>query len=754
MAASPSYGDRPPLQGYRRSFTVPARPLSLHERAGLDEADADCKILYSHPSARIIAFSPPTDSIPRSSRETLPETDYPVDTIETLPWRSRTETLAATGPLVIEKVRGSSHFLKSADQKVIHPIMRNSQCWCVDGESKFVLRIGKFRYCRLEFPSETDADKAKVEELKSVLSKILRFERTPCPFKRAFHVDLPDDAITPRPKKMWQPKQQPVSTTPKTDPLPLQRSKTARAWSLQGQVSPTPLYAYGRRGSDYGFTTSRSSSPRPQHDAGEYCPATPSSLASSEGPRGATQEETPNEAGGSKQEIDSSTVTPISTVDSPVSPEVAALQHQPQENDTESSVLQGTIDQLPTKENQAAPIERLQSQAETVAENVHQDPPENSLAQPAGDAGAEKESRSESVCSQEPDAAALKPTDSEPPPTGGLGLSSQVVSEDPVCQNPSTPDLPHDGGCQSAQGPFFLTPDHKQDQDALCSKDETSESPLLSFSDPTQVDDVLSRVSSADSFHTTSSPTEESAPRGFEPVDIEAIPHTEQVDDAFSGGIRQHQREVSESTVTAASEQIIADLRPSTSESLESKSPSTPALGRSSASESSWPEVQTPSPVNEGLRERLKARRERSLSPLPPSTTVFLPPPPSSPSSQGGHFTAAILQKACNVALVKPIEAVVLLVHILARIAGGATVSDLLSGELFRRPEQLERRRRSSFPDQISALPHPSDEDEDDFGVPLHRGRTQGAEMKPATVFAPMKGKGTDDETDSLYDLD
>ncbi len=93
-------------------------------------------------------------------------------------------------------------------------------------------------------------------------------------------------------------------------------------------------------------------------------------------------------------------------------------------------------------------------------------------------------------------------------------------------------------------------------------------------------------------------------------------------------------------------------------------------------------------------------------------------------------------------ALVKPIEVVVLLVHVLARIAGGATVNDLMSGELFKRPHQ--RRHSTSFPDQVSQPQH--DDDEDDFGVPL-RGRTKSHEEI-------VKTDGRDADADSIFDLD
>ena len=90
-------------------------------------------------------------------------------------------------------------------------------------------------------------------------------------------------------------------------------------------------------------------------------------------------------------------------------------------------------------------------------------------------------------------------------------------------------------------------------------------------------------------------------------------------------------------------------------------------------------------------------------------------------------------------ALVKPIEVVVLVIHILARIAGGATVNDLMSGDLFRRPEN--RRRGSSFPDQRSparrAPGHGDDNDgegdsEDDYGVPI-RGRARSEDLLETT---------------------
>jgi hypothetical protein len=109
--------------------------------------------------------------------------------------------------------------------------------------------------------------------------------------------------------------------------------------------------------------------------------------------------------------------------------------------------------------------------------------------------------------------------------------------------------------------------------------------------------------------------------------------------------------------------------------------------------------------------------------------------------NQGNHMTSALLQKACNLALVKPIELAVMVVHILARIAGGASLNDLLTGELFKRPDQ--HRRNSSFPDRLS--PH-QDEDEDDFGVPI-RGQTK-------SLGTDVSKDERDTDADSMFDLD
>ncbi|OQD69214.1 hypothetical protein PENPOL_c002G00331 [Penicillium polonicum] len=190
------------IQSLRRSLTLPTKLNPLAQRRSSVPNTPEHVIFY-HPSAKIVHFSPRALApIPSSSAPS--DFDYPVDTIETLPWRSATERTVATAPLRLEKVHGSTAFLKCGN--VVHAILKNSQCWCVDGVSKFVLRIRPLTYYRIEIPYETEDDQSLVRDLKIALPTVLRYEVTPCPFKRAFSVEIPTDAMAPRRKKAWQPK--------------------------------------------------------------------------------------------------------------------------------------------------------------------------------------------------------------------------------------------------------------------------------------------------------------------------------------------------------------------------------------------------------------------------------------------------------------------------------------------------------------------------------------------------------------------
>jgi hypothetical protein len=93
----------------------------------------------------------------------------------------------------IYRVPGSVSFLHSG--ALLHAILPRSQCWCVDGVSKFAFRVLPDTYYRIELPGETAEDLELVEALKLTFKKVLFYERTPCPFARGFTVDLPAEEV-------------------------------------------------------------------------------------------------------------------------------------------------------------------------------------------------------------------------------------------------------------------------------------------------------------------------------------------------------------------------------------------------------------------------------------------------------------------------------------------------------------------------------------------------------------------------------
>lgn len=201
-------GDSGVLHPIKRSATLPAKLISQSARASATTLPDN--VIFYHPSCRIVQFAPRSFA-PIPSASSPSDFDYPVDTVETLPWRSASERTLATASLRIEKVHGLTVFLKCGS--IVQPILKNSQCWCVDGVSKFVLRIRPLFYYRIEIPYETPEDKGVVEQLKAALPTVLRYEVTPCPFKRAFTVELPEEATAPRRKKAWRPKDRKDSLT-------------------------------------------------------------------------------------------------------------------------------------------------------------------------------------------------------------------------------------------------------------------------------------------------------------------------------------------------------------------------------------------------------------------------------------------------------------------------------------------------------------------------------------------------------------
>ncbi|KAK6006686.1 hypothetical protein QM012_005694 [Aureobasidium pullulans] len=177
----------------RRSFTLPSRlanPNKAHQQVEIGSADG-IETLFVHPSAKIVSFSTASSLRSRpSSRSSIASYDGEADASTSLLWTSPTERTMAAGPLEIYRVPGSVAFLHSGS--LLHAILPRSQCWCVDGVSKFAMRVLPNTYYRIELPGTTEEDLEYVEQLKTTLAKVLYYERTACPFRRGFGDDLPE----------------------------------------------------------------------------------------------------------------------------------------------------------------------------------------------------------------------------------------------------------------------------------------------------------------------------------------------------------------------------------------------------------------------------------------------------------------------------------------------------------------------------------------------------------------------------------
>lgn len=794
MASSPITPVERPT-GFRRSSsqfaTVPQRSLTFHEQAALSKEDASADVLYSHPDVRIYQFKPPTDALATldKTKKTLPDADYPIDAIEILPWRSRNEQLVAKGKLIIEKVQGSAHFLK-AGFSFVHTIMRNSQCWCVDGESKFVLRVGNLRYARIEFPNVEVLDKARVETFKEVLAKIMRFEKTPCPFIRAIKVDLPEDAITPRRRGTWKRKENMTPTTP--DAESSFKRRPTRTLSIKGM----PPNSFPRRSmtsmdSERPSTAStpvagRSGFPDVRTDS-------PVNYTSSDSERHDSEDDRPESGYHSEVESSDKEERTVPIVKSPLQ----NVLNMPSEDDKKAhtSTIASPRPTLSggrrssTVEDQVKLFEQFtatEELAQKVSPSLKASSSRDSDIEPSLRTTVNELSSTErppQVETQHEDQASIEPSHlDEPIPIRDLtnSVSNVATEENPVpvpeetslpihmeastnnddseqpVKEASRPQSPGSKRRKSTKPARQMTVDEfggleVETDDELYRrlKDETRRPvrpleealneigydlglsprtlqpkglirPIHSVSnfnarvdtshdEAAQLNDDTESIVSTDSFHTLLSEKEEDTSNAWPPEMSNSRPF-------------QHRREISEMTARPTTTQHDAEQTDASDATINEGDDNFAPPGAF---------IETSE-----LRQRLRHRR--SLSPLPPSPILRK-------SSEPGKspLSTLLVQKAANLAVVKPVEIVLLVVHILARIAGGATMNDLVSGELFRRPGGPRRTASGTFEPSTTAAFHGrqadtqvSDSDDiDDYGHRVAKRRGSSRQSKPKTML-------------------
>ncbi|KAL1633338.1 hypothetical protein SLS56_002974 [Neofusicoccum ribis] len=240
--STPTSAPPPANRGVRRSFTLPTRFASPTTPSGSSASADGVETLFNHSFAKVVLFTTASSlsrpSSSASNRTVLRDRGshgHP----ETIPWVSPTESTVAAGPIRIYRVPGSVAFLHSGS--LLHAILPKSQCWCVDGVSKFAMRIPRPNsYYRIELPGEGEDNLAKVEEFKAVMEKILLYEKTVCPFTRGFHVEVPEVPATPPRKKR--------PATP----------GRAKKWKLDGIWKPEDAERPVSQGTDKSFASDTS----------------------------------------------------------------------------------------------------------------------------------------------------------------------------------------------------------------------------------------------------------------------------------------------------------------------------------------------------------------------------------------------------------------------------------------------------------------------------------------------------------------
>ncbi|RBR10695.1 hypothetical protein FVER53590_12166 [Fusarium verticillioides] len=224
-------GDDLAARGPRRVSTAPVPSRGPTEP---ETPDSDLvETLYSHPNVKIISFTATGRAYARSpGGPALSNVDPP----SSLSWSSQLERTIAVGPFRIYRAPRSVAFLSCGS--ALQPILRKSQCWCIDEvNSRFVLQIRRPNYWRIELPVDDPEDQQRAEELREVLDKILQFEKTECPFKRTFTVDLPEQVpVTILP---WTPRAQPM--TPSEEATPASSTDSRRSSFVGRASTPTPL---------------------------------------------------------------------------------------------------------------------------------------------------------------------------------------------------------------------------------------------------------------------------------------------------------------------------------------------------------------------------------------------------------------------------------------------------------------------------------------------------------------------------------
>ncbi|KAJ5894950.1 hypothetical protein N7495_006641 [Penicillium taxi] len=651
--------DQDQIQSIRRSATLPPK-LNPHAQRISPAPNLSENVIFYHPSAKIVHFAPRA-LVPIPSSSAPSDFDYPVDTIETLPWRSAAERTVATAPLRLERIHGITAFLKCGN--VVHAILKNSQCWCVDGVSKFVLRIRPLTYYRIELPHETEDNQKLVGDLKTALPTVLRYEVTPCPFKRAFTVDLPEYATAPRRKKAWQPKRKSLVT--------------GRSQASLAEIK-LEFPEYGSAGEDTDGTT------------------TDESIVTYFG------------ANSKKSETFAADDLSPSTSSACEFPKIKPLKRSVTDTPQTFTSLRAKFDATPVRQSEA--VAEISSVLESRTEPTSEFESEKLELDAIVEAEAESERKSQPVSETKPHVMLQSENESKSKPevivkaavasideaTAGIpfldGINGGVEAEmdslavtnlseadhprvcdefrttSPALEATYEPNLKVEANAKTASTPprtGAMTKLNLEIGHQIKLEDIKLEEGISRVDTKPQADNYISVASSPDSFHSAGSPSRSTSVLDLAtPVEYDdwAQKHYE-TSSASSTIPLSGDSQLSLTQNLEAPCHSVSDKPYPTRECISTSSLSIPSSNQMSQKDTSLETSPTTdfTHMSVEFRRRNRATRTRDFSPMPPISTLYRPPSPTKEA-------VSMVSKALTLVLVPPISLFIILMHIAARI--------------------------------------------------------------------------------------
>ena len=611
----------------------------------------------------------------------------------------------------------------------LHTIMAKSKCWCVDGETIFVLKIRDNNYYRIELPNNSEEDRVAAEELKVTLAKVLQYETTECPFKRGFYVELPErvDVV----KKPWTPKHKPITSRGATaEDSDGRESISTGASSDENDAEDTENEKSLQTPRRQAFGV-EPESPPPQSDTQPTSPQSPyveTVVSNFESLKVVDRQPSPSR----RQQESSLMVGQLPARDSPNERHLAHPIHAQQEHTLPASTPIGGEPRLEEEEThpQQPTLDLVSGEAESQLEKL---PPQGSMPeqdlQPQESVPAQELLGIE-VSAHNHDAGARK--DPVVPPTGedqDTDVEERLVeSARPPSDGIHWLQFEDDEPIPTAMPPFarsFTEPTPSHEVSALNCEEALAAEPSPEFADHqarARDVDTLSIASTVDSFHSSFTPSSTVVSLSGSP-EFEDTSILQRENVIYVPKRPAHRHTDSELTVRPASS---SEDEPSTQEWLE-LSPVQEALPDSEKAPyigseippvvaQAQPSSRHNSPASI-LRKRLHQRR--ALSPLPPAHILHIP----RNEFVSHHFAIALFQRTFQMLAGPSAQLLALMASITSRIANGAlignTTYDVNTG----------RKIPCSWDSDSNGSSEGLDSEDDEFGAPSgtgpvrHRGR-------------------------------